>query len=237
MAIRVLVWGENFHERNDPAVAAIYPDGMHGAIAGQLRQAPGVLVETATFGDPGHGLAAERLAATDVLVWWGHKKHAEVAPEAVERVLENVWQGMGLVVLHSAHFSQIFRRLMGSPCTLAWRVAGEAERIWVASPGHPIAAGLPESFVIEPEEMYSEPFAVPEPLETVFIASFPGGEVFRAGLTFRRGAGNVFYFQPGHHTYPTYHHPLVGQVLRNAVGWAANQQPRIADVSTCPRRQ
>ncbi len=158
-----------------------------------------------------------------------------MAPEVILRVLENVWQGMGLIVLHSAHFSQVFRRLMGAPCTLSWRVAGEAERIWVANPRHPIAAGLPESFTIEPEEMYCEPFAVPEPLETIFIASFPGGEVFRAGLTFRRGAGNIFYFQPGHQTYPTYHHPLVGQVLRNAVRWAHNPQPRLADVWSCPR--
>ncbi len=236
MAIRALVWGEHWHERNDPAVAAIYPHGLHGAIAAQLRRDPEIAVEEATFEQPEHGLPAERLAATDVLLWWGHRLHAEVAPAVVERVLENVWQGMGLLALHSAHLSAIFRRLMGSPCTLSWRVAGERERIWVADPGHPIAAGLPESFELAAEEMYGEPFAVPRPDDTVLIASFAGGEVFRAGLTFRRGAGRIFYFQPGHQTYPTYHHETVGQVLRNAVRWAAPGGPRLADVTSCPRR-
>jgi trehalose utilization protein len=221
MAIRALVWGENFHERNDPAVASLYPRGLHGAIAEQLRQDPELEVAVATMDEEEQGLAADRLALTDVLLWWGHRRHQEVDDSAVERVIERVWQGMGLVVLHSGHLSKVFRRLMGTPCTLKWRVAGERQRLWVASPHHPIAAGLGDGFEIENEEMYGEPFAVPEPQETVFISSFEGGEVFRSGLTWRRGGGKIFYFQPGHQTYPTYHHPGVGQVLRNAVRWAA----------------
>jgi trehalose utilization protein len=140
---------------------------------------------------------------------------------------------MGLIVLHSGHFSKIFKRLMGSPCALHWREAGERERLWVVNPGHPIAKGLPAYFELENEEMYGEPFSVPEPLETVFVSWVQGGEVFRSGLTFRKGAGNVFYFRPGHETYPTYHDKTVGLVLRNAVNWAYNSN-RYPEITTAP---
>ncbi len=237
MTIRALVWGENFHERNDQQVAAVYPQGIHGAIAALLAEDPGIVPATATLDQPQQGLPAELLAENDVLLWWGHKKHQEVSEETVDRVLAQVWQGLGLIVLHSGHLSKIFRRLMGTPCTLRWRVAGEKQKLWVADPGHPIAAGLPGMIEIEPEEMYGEPFAVPQPDETVFISSFgQGGEVFRSGLTWRRGHGRVFYFQPGHQTYPTYHHPAVGLILRNAVAWACNPRPRDGEILTCPRQ-
>ncbi len=234
MTIRTLVWGENVHERSNAAVAAIYPDGMHAAIAAALNAVPGITAATATLQDPDHGLTAARLAETDVLVWWGHAAHAAVADAAVERVARAVWSGMGLICLHSAHFSKVFTRLMGTPCNLTWREAGERERLWVTAPGHPIAAGLPPFFELENEEMYGEPFGVPEPLETVFVSWFQGGEVFRSGLTYRRGAGHVFYFRPGHETYPTYHQPLVQQVLRNAVRWAHNPAARIAEPAAAP---
>jgi trehalose utilization protein len=184
--------------------------------------------------DPEHGLTTDVLANTDVLIWWGHAAHGDVADEIVERVAQRVWEGMGLILLHSAHFSKIFKRLMGSPCALKWREAGERERIWVVNPRHPIAEGLPEHFVLENEEMYGEPFSVPEPLETVFISWFQGGEVFRSGMTWRRGAGNIFYFRPGHETYPTYHDATVGKVLRNAVKWAHNLQPAWVEANEAP---
>jgi trehalose utilization protein len=151
-------------------------------------------------------------------------------------VAEAVWSGMGLIVLHSGHFSKIFKRLMGTPCNLSWREAGERERIWLTSRNHPIAQGLPEHFELENEEMYGEPFGVPEPMETVFVSWFQGGEVFRSGLTYKRGAGNVFYFRPGHETYPTYHDANVQLVLKNAVKWAYNASPRIANPTDAPNR-
>ena len=144
---------------------------------------------------------------------------------------------MGLILLHSAHFSKIFKLLMGTPCSLSWREAGERERLWVTAPGHPIAEGLPNYFELEHEEMYGEPFRVPEPLETVFVSWFQGGEVFRSGLTYRRGAGHVFYFQPGHETYPTYYDHNVRRVLRNAVKWAEPQTTRHTDVHAAPNRR
>jgi trehalose utilization protein len=222
--IRALVWGENVHEQKNASVAENYPKGMHGQIATLLSEDKNIVVSTATLQEPEHGCTEARLAETDVLLWWGHAAHEKVDDAIVERVAKRVWEGMGLIVLHSGHFSKIFKRLMGSPCALHWREAGERERIWVVNPGHPIAKGLGPYFELEYEEMYGEPFSVPEPLETVFVSWFQGGEVFRSGLTYRRGAGNIFYFRPGHETYPTYHDKTVGQVLRNAVNWAHNAE-------------
>jgi trehalose utilization protein len=234
MTIKALVWGENVHEQKSEIVAGIYPDGMHNQIAALLGKDGGIETATAVLQDPEHGLTTDVLANTDVLIWWGHAAHGDVADEIVERVAQRVWEGMGLILLHSAHFSKIFKRLMGSPCALKWREAGERERIWVVNPRHPIAEGLPEHFVLENEEMYGEPFSVPEPLETVFISWFQGGEVFRSGMTWRRGAGNIFYFRPGHETYPTYHDATVGKVLRNAVKWAHNLQPAWVEANEAP---
>ncbi|GAB1480289.1 trehalose utilization protein ThuA [Paracoccaceae bacterium] len=236
MNIRVTVWGENVHEQINKVVAEVYPKTMHGTIAEFLNREAGIAATTVTLQDAEHGLTAEKLAETDVLIWWGHQAHGEVADAVVERVAEAVWGGMGIIFLHSAHFSKPFKRLMGTPCNLSWREAGERERLWVTSRQHPIARGLPDHFELEYEEMYGEPFGVPEPLETVFVSWFAGGEVFRSGLTYKRGAGNVFYFRPGHETYPTYHDANVQKVIGNAVRWAYNPLPRILDATDAPNR-
>jgi trehalose utilization protein len=217
---RVTVWNEYRHERKDAAVAAVYPQGIHQAIAGYLRDQQ-FTVGVATLDEPEHGLSAGVLAQTDVLIWWGHMAHGEVADDVVQRVYKRVVeQGMGLIVLHSGHFSKIFMRLMGTSCDLKWREANEKERIWVVEPGHPIAAGLPESFVIPHTEMYGERFDIPAPDTVVFISWFEGGNVFGSGCCFNRGAGKVFYFRPGHETLPIYHQPEVIRILANAVRWA-----------------
>lgn len=234
MAIRVTVWGENVHERKNRIVADIYPNGMHATIAEALNRDAGITATTVTLQDPDHGLTPAKLAETDVLVWWGHAAHGDVQDAIVDRVCDAVWSGMGVIFLHSAHFSKPFKRLMGSPCNLTWREAGERERLWLTSRNHPIAAGLPDSFELENEEMYGEPFGVPEPMETVFVSWFQGGEVFRSGLTYKRGAGNVFYFRPGHETYPTYHDANVQRVILNAVKWAHNPAARLADPNAAP---
>ena len=236
MAIRVTVWGENVHEQTNKVVAQVYPKTMHVTIADFLNLDPGITAASVTLQDPEHGMSVARLAATDVLIWWGHKVHGAVDDKIVERVAEAVHGGMGVIFLHSAHFSKPFKRLMGTPCNLSWREAGERERLWVTSRNHPIAAGLPDHFEIEYEEMYGEPFGIPEPLETVFISWFQGGEVFRSGVTYKRGAGNVFYFRPGHETYPTYHDANVQRVITNGVKWACNPAPRIASPNDAPNR-
>jgi len=219
--VRVTVWNEFRHEKKDPAVQAVYPDGIHVAIASGLKAHSDFSIRTATLDEPEHGLSKEALAATDVLIWWGHQAHAEVSDEVVARVKDAVLGGMGLIVLHSGHFSNIFKVLMGTTCNLKWREANDHERIWVVEPGHPIAAGLNETIEIDREEMYGEHFDVPAPDELVFVSWFTGGEVFRSGCCYRRGAGRIFYFRPGHETYPTYYHPDVQRVIANAVRWAA----------------
>ena len=218
--IRVTVWGENRHERTEEHVARIYPDGMHETIAAGIRENLDAEVRTATLDDPEHGLSEEVLAATDVLTWWGHAAHGEVADEVVERVHRHVLAGMGLVVLHSGHWSKIFTRLMGTTCTLRWRNEHDRELVWTVDPTHPIAQGVPHPIVIDEDEMYGEYFDVPAPDELVFISSFSGGEVFRSGCTWRRGHGRIFYFKPGDQDYPVYHHRDVRKVIANGVRWA-----------------
>jgi trehalose utilization protein len=220
--LRVTVWGENLHEQRDPAVREIYPAGMHTSIAEGIREHLGeaARVQTATFDQPEHGLSQGLLEETDVLTWWGHIAHDRVDDRVVDRIHDRVLLGMGLVVLHSGHESKIFRRLMGTSCLLRWREAGEREVVWKVNPGHPVARGVPDVFVIPEQEMYGEYFDIPQPEELVFISSFAGGEVFRSGCAFRRGQGHIFYFSPGHETHPVYHQPEVRRVIANAVRWA-----------------
>jgi trehalose utilization protein len=221
---RVTVWSEYRHEQESVEIAAVYPNGIHGAIAEGLRAVDGLQVRTATLDEPEHGLTEQVLAETDVLTWWGHKAHPEVQDEIVNRVHQRVLEGMGLIVLHSGHHSKLFKKLMGTTCDLKWREADEKERFWVVAPGHPIVDGLPEYFELEREEMYGEHFDIPEPDQLVFVSWFPGGEVFRSGCCFQRGSGRIFYFRPGHETYPTYYNETVRKVIENAVRWTAPVQ-------------
>lgn len=239
MAIRVTVWNENIHDRTSPEVQAIYPSGMHAAIAGALQSRLGeqVLVRTATLDEPDAGLPAQVLDSTDVLIWWGHVGHDQVEDRLVDAVQARVLGGMGLIVLHSGHLAKPFRRLMGTSCTLRWRAAADREIVWTVNPQHPIAAGLPEGFQIPGQEMYGEFFDIPVPDELVFISSFSGGEVFRSGCCFQRGKGKIFYFSPGHETFPVYHQREVGQVLANAVGWAYTPRPAPVDTVGCPSQE
>lgn len=218
--IRVTVWNENVHEKLNEKIAGIYPKGIHGAIAEGIASDE-LQIRTATLDQPEHGLTEDVLDNTDVLIWWGHRAHNEVSDEIVNRVHARVLKGMGLIVLHSGHFSKIFKKLMGTSCDLKWREQGDKERLWVVDPAHPIAEGLGQYFEIEHEEMYGEHFDIPAPDELVFISWFEGGEVFRSGCTYHRGNGKVFYFRPGHETYPTYYNKDVLRVISNAVRWAA----------------
>ncbi len=221
--VRVTVWGENVHEGRDESVRAIYPEGMHATIASGLIDVLGdeVQVRTATLDQPEHGLTEAILAETDVLTWWGHIAHDDVSDEIVDRVQAQVLGGMGLLALHSAHYSKILKRLLGTSCSLRWRNDGERELVWTVNPSHPIAQGVPHPIVIDAQEMYGEHFDIPQPDELVFVSSFAGGEVFRGGCCWTRGAGRVFYFSPGDQEYPVYHHPAIRRVLANAVQWAA----------------
>lgn len=220
--IRVTVWNEYYHEQVEDAIRAVYPQGIHACIQ-QFLQDDEITVRTATLEMPECGLSQQVLDETDVLLWWGHVKHDEVPDEIVARVQKRIWEGMGLIVLHSGHHSKIFRTMMGTSCNLRWR-DDDRERVWTIKPSHPIAQGVPEQFELPHEEMYGEHFDIPDPDEIVFLGWFDGGEVFRSGCTFTRGNGRIFYFQPGHEANPVYKNPVVQRIIRNAVVWACPTQ-------------
>lgn len=224
--MKITVWNEFAHEKTDEAVKAIYPDGIHACIAAFLRE-NGYDVKTATLDMPEHGLTQEVLDDTDVLFWWGHMRHGDVSDEVVERVYRRVMDGMGLVVLHSGHASKIFQKLVGTESgLLKWRETGDKEILWVVDPGHKIVEGIGENIILEHEETYGEHFIIPEPDELVLISWFSGGEVFRSGCTFKRGKGKIFYFRPGHESFPVYHDKKVQKLLCNAAEWAYTPHPQ-----------
>lgn len=218
--IKVTVWNEFRHERIQEEVKQIYPDGIHTTLANFIRP-QGYSVSTATLDEPDHGLPESVLNETDVLLWWGHMAHDEVSDQLVERIRWRVLHGMGLIVLHSGHHSKIFKRMMGTTCSLRWREAGEKVRVWTINPAHAIAAGVPDHFEIPHDEMYGEFFDIPVPDEMVFINWYKGGEVFRNGCCYYRGNGRIFYFSPGHETFPVYYQKEIQQIIINAIQWVA----------------
>jgi trehalose utilization protein len=225
--LNVTVWTEHVHEGRDASVRKLYPDGMHAPIVAGIERELGdaVRVRVAMLEEPEHGLSDSVLAETDVLTWWGHAAHDRVQDEVVARVHARVLDGMGIVVLHSGHYSKIFKRLMGTTCSLRWRSdpGGERAVIWTVNPAHPVAAGVPQPIVIPHDEMYGEFFDIPPPDELVFINSYEGGEVFRGGCAYYRGAGRVFYFSPGDQEFPVYHQPEIQRVIANAVAWCGGR--------------
>ena len=219
--IRVTVWNEGVHEKTSEEVRKVYPNGMGDPIATYLRKQEGIAsVRVVELESEGQGLTDEILNETDVMTWWGHKAHSLVTDENAARVQQRVLDGMGLIVLHSGHMSKPFMRLMGTGCMLKWREMGELERLWIVDPSHPIADGLPESFELKHTEMYGEHFDIPKPDDLVFISWFQGGEVFRSGCCWHRSQGKVFYFRPGHETFPIYYDENVMRVIYNGVKWA-----------------
>ena len=229
--VKVTVWNEFMHEKNHDAVKEIYPDGMHKVIADGLEKAEDIKCRLAALDDLEHGLPQAVLDTTDVLIWWGHCAHNEVSDETVDRVRKRVLEGMGLIVLHSGHFSKIFKSLMGTNCSLKWREEGEKERLWNLEPSHPITEGIGEYIELPNTEMYGERFDIPTPDKLIFVSWFEGGEVFRSGCTFTRGHGKIFYFRPGHETYPIFYNPQIIRVIANACRWAA---PTLIKKDTCP---
>ena len=225
--MNIVIFNEYIHEKKDDIVKSVYPEGIHAVLAEILK---GHTVRCITLDNIGE-LNQTLLAETDVLLWWGHVGHHLVPDELAAAVQQEVLRGMGLIALHSAHHSKPFKLLMGTPCNLSWRENGDWERVWVCNPAHPIANGLDRYFELGHEEVYAEPFMIPEPDELVFMGAYEGGEAFRSGCCYRRGYGKVFYFQPGHETYPTFYEPAVQTVIRNAVEWA--RSPYRAELS-CP---
>ena len=233
--INVTVWNEFIHEKRDAEAAAIYPDGIHSTIASFLGKDSDISVRTAWLSQPEHGLTDDILNNTDVLVWWGHTAHDKVADEVVARIHERVLCSMGMVVLHSGHISKPMRKILGTSGSLRWREAGESERLWNINPAHPIACGIGDYVDIPHEEMYGEFFDIPVPDELVFIGWFKGGEVFRSGCVWRRGYGKLFYFQPGHETFPVYHQRQIQRIITNGVKYVYQANKR--ETIDCPNAE
>ena len=221
--IRVTVWNEYKHEQEYEGIRQVYPEGIHGCIAGFLQKRDDLTVRTSTMYDEGQGLTEEILDQTDVLIYWAHAAHEEITQENVQRIVDRVHEGMGIIFLHSAHASKAIGELLGTTMTLKW-MHGDRENLFTVNPGHPIAAGVPEIFSLEQEEMYGEYFDIPKPEDVVFEGWFASGYVFRSGVTFRRGKGKIFYFQPGHEEYPIYYNENIQKIISNAVTWVASDE-------------
>jgi len=227
MSRKVLVWNEYIDDRRAGPAKDCYPNGIHETIARLLRSyLPGTVVETATLQDENSGITDEALASANVLIWWSHVAHEQIPDTVVDLVQDHVLRGMGIILLHSSAESKIFKRLMGTTCSFRWRESGDRELVWVTDPSHPIAAGIPCVIELAADETYSEYFDIPKPEAVVFISSFAGGEVFRSGCTFQCGEGKVFFFSPGHESYPIYHNDMISKVIGNAVVWADSGRPR-----------
>lgn len=218
--LNVVIWNEFRHEKINTKVSDIYPDGIHGCIKKFLSVNNDLDLTLAALDDPNQGISDELLSKTDVLIWWGHMAHHEVSDGLVEKIRQRVYSGkLGLVVLHSGHHSKVFRSVIGTTGNLSWG-REEKEIVWNLLPSHPIASGIPDHFILEEEELYAEPFYIPQPDALVFGSWYEDGYIFRSGCCFLRGLGKIFYFQPGHETCPSYHNPYVQKIITNAVYWA-----------------
>ena len=223
----VVVWSEGT-ANVDPASSRIYPQDVNTAIAEGLAPlgAKGWEIVKASLNDPDQGVSDELLERTDVLIWWGHKKHGEVKDALVSKIVSRVKEGkMGFIGTHSAHFSKALKRLLGTPCSWREYVAdGTSAEIIVKEPNHPICDGV-KNFKLPRIERYGEPFAVPTPesvpLDGMYTRPDGRTEPGRMGLCWTVGQGRVFYFTPGHETYNDYYRPEVRKIFVNAVQWAA----------------
>lgn len=233
--IRVTIWNEFRHEKINELVRSIYPNGLHAAIGEYLSKYPELEITLAALDDPDQGLPASVLENTDVLIWWGHMHHNDVDDDLVKRIQRRVYMGkMGFIALHSAHHSKPFRAIVGTSGNLTWG-REQREIMWNLLPTHPIAAGIPQNFYIESEELYAEPFFVPQPDELIFGGWYEDGYIFRAGMTFLRDCGRIFYFQPGHESCRSYYNPHVLRVIYNAVHWTAPSTPGYEWKDHCPQ--
>ena len=232
--IKVTIWNEFRHEKIKDKVKAIYPNGLHATIKEYLDTDEELCVRLAALDDEYQGLPDEVLNDTDVLLWWGHMAHNEVDDELVEKIRVRVYTGkMGFIALHSGHHSKPFKRILGTTGNLQWG-RNQKEIVWNLMPTHPIAAGIPDHFILEEEELYSEPFFIGQPEALVFGSWFEDGNILRSGACFVRGAGRVFYFQPGHETCKSYHNPYVLRIIKNAIYWVKPSTPGYEIVDTAP---
>jgi trehalose utilization protein len=230
--IRVLAWSE----RSEPA--EIYPNGINGALVEMLKGEKNIQARAANLSDPDQGVSEEALQNTDVLIWFGHRHHKVLTDDAVARILRHIEErGMGYLPIHSSHYAVPFQRIMtiiaerkgikldGTPGR--WgkvRNEGKPELIHVLAPKHPIAKGI-AGFTIPKTETYYNPFTIPPPDLKILEGRYEGGQQDgNDGLLWRFGKGMVFYFRPGHETYPIYFQKEVQTVLKNAIRYLGSKK-------------
>jgi trehalose utilization protein len=226
---KVVVWSEGTANVDDNS-KKVYPNDINTAIAEGLKplEAKGWQIVKAGLNDPSQGITDELLNSTDVLIWWGHKRHGEVKNELVDKIEKRVKdQGMGFIATHSSHFAKPYKRLMGTACSWGEYVCdGTSVEVIVKDPNHPICKGV-KSFKLPLIERYGEPFAVPPteslPLDGVYTKPDGSKAQGRMGLCWTVGKGKVFYFTPGHETYDDYYRAEVRQIFINAVEWALSK--------------
>lgn len=229
--IRITIYNEYIHEQEYDDIRKVYPNGIHGCLKEFFDTVEGFETNVATFDMTEHGLSEQVLQNTDVLIFWSHARQDEFSEAVADRVCEHIRRGMGFIGLHSAHYSKIMKKILGTSMTLKWR-HGDREKLWCINRSHPIAYKVPEMIELPEEEMYGEYFDIPKPDDIVFMGWFAGGEVFRSGCTFTRGFGKIFYFQPGHEEYPIYYRDEIRQILENAVRFC-NPQMRRSESLEC----
>jgi trehalose utilization protein len=107
--IRVLVWDEQQPEQKQG-----YGEKFLGeTLAAQLAKLPGLSVKTAKLDEADQGLSDAALDATDVLIFWCHRRVKDQDDARMEAVVKRVMEGkLGFIGLHSAHWAKPFVRLM-----------------------------------------------------------------------------------------------------------------------------
>jgi trehalose utilization protein len=232
---RVIVWSEGTEPKKT------YPDGIRAAVAEALKPLEGWDISARTLTDPNQGVSEEELAKTDVLFWWGHQKHREVKQELIDAIDKNVRErGMGFVALHSSHFAEPYKKLMGTPCSWTHYIDdGSSVEMLLQKPSQggrrggntssiPALSKGVSNFTIPKMERYGEVFKCKEPSECVYwgVYTHPDGtkQPSRMMLSWKIGAGKVVYFQPGHETYPIFYQKEVQQLMRNCAEWCAPAQ-------------
>lgn len=216
--VRVRIWCEGTAPRS------VYPDDIDGALADVLGRQAGLVVSRGRLTDLQAGLSDQVLDASDALVWWGHLRHDAVPDDRALAVVKRVREGrLGFVALYAACGSKPFRQMMSMPCEPgSWREDGRPEFVSIKAPDHPIARGI-APFTISKTDMFSEPFAVPEPETVVFVSSWQKGETLRSGLTWTIGKGRVAYLRTGPDNYPVLFHPSIRQAIANSVRWVSHR--------------
>jgi trehalose utilization protein len=276
--IKLVIWDERQQSQKEA-----YGGFLGDRIADHFRSEPGFSVKSVGMDDPEHGLTTGAIEDMQVLIWWGHVRQKEVAPEVGRMIVDRVKAGkLGLIALHSAHWSTPFIAAMDERARLdairkwsrpgekveveaiapknryvvpkrddqvtpfsrarkfpdgttkielhlpicvfpSYRADGKPSQTKVITPGHPIAEGIPATFEVSQTEMYDEPFHVPEPDQVLFEERWDDGAWFRSGMVWELGHGKVFYYRPGHETYPVYKEAIPLKILVNAARWMAGQ--------------